>query len=183
MPTASFRLACAVLSATFILAAAPQNAQTSSGTAGTVRGSIADPSGAAVPGASVTLRNPVSHYSQSTVTNAQGAFSFVNVPYNNYHLEAESHGFARASQDIDVRTPIALDIKISLTLGTASTSVTVTAEGGDLVETDPITHTDIDRQLFQRLPLESRSSELSSLVTLTSPGVAGDSNGLFHGLG
>ena len=36
---------------------------------------------------------------------------------------------------------------------------------------------------FRRLPLESQSSSVSSLVTLASPGVAADSNGLFHGLG
>ena len=54
---------------------------------------------------------------------------------------------------------------------------------GDLVETDPTTHTDVDRNLFDKLPLESQSSSLSSLVTLASPGVSADSNGLFHGLG
>ena len=37
--------------------------------------------------------------------------------------------------------------------------------------------------MFDKLPLESPSSELSSLVTLSSPGIAADSNGLFHGLG
>ena len=37
--------------------------------------------------------------------------------------------------------------------------------------------------LFDKLPLESQSSSLSSLVTLATPGIAADSNGLFHGLG
>ena len=41
----------------------------------------------------------------------------------------------------------------------------------------------MDRDLFDKLPLESQSSSLSSLVTLASPGVSADSNGLFHGLG
>src|SRR5207245_8240719 len=40
-----------------------------------------------------------------------------------------------------------------------------------------------DRGLFDKLPLESQSSSLSSLVTLASPGIAADSNGLFHGMG
>ena len=57
------------------------------------------------------------------------------------------------------------------------------SNGGDLIETDPTTHTDVDRGLFDKLPLESQSSSLSSLVTLASPGIAADSNGLFHGLG
>jgi hypothetical protein len=57
-------------------------------------------------------------------------------------------------------------------------------EGGeDLVENDPTFHTDIDRNLIEKLPVESQSSSLSSIVTLVSPGVAADSNGLFHGLG
>src|SRR5438045_4929152 len=37
--------------------------------------------------------------------------------------------------------------------------------------------------MFDKLPLESASSSVSSLVTLSSPGIAADSNGLFHGLG
>jgi hypothetical protein len=61
--------------------------------------------------------------------------------------------------------------------------VTVEATGGDLIENTPIEHTDVDRALFDKLPLESQSSSLSSLVTLASPGVVADSNGLFHGLG
>src|SRR6266851_1906108 len=42
---------------------------------------------------------------------------------------------------------------------------------------------DVDTSLIDRLPLESQSSAASSLVTLASPGVVADSNGLFHGLG
>src|SRR6185312_17470745 len=50
-------------------------------------------------------------------------------------------------------------------------------------EADPSTHTDVDRALFDKLPLESSTSSLSSLVTLATPGITADSNGLFHGLG
>ena len=70
------------------------------------------------------------------------------------------------------------------TLTVAGTSSTVTVEGGgDLIENDSTFHTDVDRALFDKLPLESQSSSVSSLVTLSTPGVAADSNGLFHGLG
>ena len=73
-------------------------------------------------------------------------------------------------------------LKAVLNVGSASTVVDVTTSG-DLLESDSTFHTDIDRDLFTKLPLESQSSSLSSLVTLASPGVAADSNGLFHGLG
>jgi hypothetical protein len=149
---------------------------------GIIRGTVLDPSGAAIAGATVEIHNPVSHYDQSSKTNPQGGFEFNNIPFNNYHVTATASGFQTASQDIDVRSPLPMEQKFNLAIGTSTTSVTVEA-AGDLVETDPTTHTDVDRELFDKLPLESASSSLSSLVTLASPGVSGDSNGLFHGLG
>ncbi len=156
-------------------------AQSVSGS-GTLRGSLLDPSGAAIKGGVVEIQNPVSGYSRTVTTDAQGSFEFQNVPYNNYHLTAGASGFQNIAQDVDVRSAVPLELKINLKIGTATTTVNVEA-GGDLVETEPTTHTDVDRGLFQKLPLESQSSSLSSLVTLASPGVAADSNGLFHGLG
>jgi hypothetical protein len=151
-------------------------------TFGTVRGTILDPSEAVITNATVEIQNPVAHYTQTTKTNGQGQFEFNNVPFNNYHLSVTAAGFQTGSQDIDVRSGISLEIKVALMLGTATTEVQV-QEAADLVEVDPITHTDVDRGLFDKLPLESTSSSLSSLVTLASPGVSADSNGMFHGLG
>jgi len=154
----------------------------SQGNAGTIKGNVLDPSGAAIGKALITVQNPVSHYSQSAVTNEQGNFELDNLPYNPYHLTATAAGFQTGTQDVDVRSSVPVVLKISLTIGSAATSVTVEA-AADLIETDPTTHTDIDRLLFDKLPLESQSSSLSSLVTLASPGISADSNGLFHGLG
>jgi len=161
-----------------LLAALPLRAQN----AGTIRGSVLDPSGAAIKGATVQIQNPISRYSQTTQTDAQGNFAFTNVPYNPYHTSAVAAGFASAEQDVDLSSPVPVEAKFSLKIGVSNESVTVVA-AGDLVETDPTAHTDVDRGLFDKLPLESNSSSLSSLVTLASPGVAADSNGLFHGLG
>jgi hypothetical protein len=149
---------------------------------GTVRGSVVDPSGAAIPKATVTVENPVSHFTGTAVTDSQGSFQIPNVPFNNYHVTATAAGFRGAAQDVDVRSVIPVELKFSLMIGASETTVNVEA-GADLVETDPVTHTDVDRGLFDKLPLESGTSALSSLVTLASPGVAADSNGLFHGLG
>jgi Carboxypeptidase regulatory-like domain/TonB-dependent Receptor Plug Domain len=149
---------------------------------GTVHGTVLDPSGAVIGGASVTIENPVSHYSRSTVSDSQGKFEFDNLPYNNYHLSAAARGFQVASEDINIRSAVPMELKISVTLGKETQTVTVEA-GADLVESTPTTHTDVDRDLFDKLPLESQSSSLSSLVTLASPGVSADSNGLFHGFG
>jgi hypothetical protein len=56
-------------------------------------------------------------------------------------------------------------------------------EATDLMQSSANFTTPVDRGLFDKVPLESQSSTLSSLVTLATPGVAADSNGLFHGLG
>jgi len=162
--------------------AAMSFAQSSSGNSGTVRGTVLDPSGGAIVGVIVRIQNPVSQYNRTVTSDAQGKFEFDNIPYNNYHCAAVAKGFQSAEQDLDVRSPIPLQVKFSLKIGESNTSVTI-MESGDLIETDPTTHTDVDRALFDKLPLENQSSSLSSMVTLASPGVAADSNGLFHGLG
>ena len=73
-------------------------AQSTSANSGTVRGSVADPSGAAIAGATVQMQNPVSHYNQSVQTDATGKFEFDNVPYNNYHSSALMTGFETAEK-------------------------------------------------------------------------------------
>jgi hypothetical protein len=149
-----------------------------------LNGTVLDPSGAAVANATVEIHNPISHFDRSTTTDSSGRFSFPNVPFNPYHLSVTGTGFTAYAQDVDVRSAVPLDIKINLQVAGSSESVTVQGEaGGDLLENDPTAHTDIDRGLFDKIPLESSSSSLSSLVTLASPGVAADSNGLFHGMG
>ena len=164
-----------------ILAGAPASpAQT--GNSSNVQGTITDPSGAVVANAEVTMHNPVSGFERSATTDASGNFSFPNVPFNPYHVSVNATGFAPFAQDVDVRSSVPVEIKIALQI--AGSSATVTVEGGaDLLENDSTFHTDVDRALFEKLPLESASSSVSSLVTLSTPGVAADSNGLFHGLG
>ena len=149
---------------------------------GALRGAVLDPSGSVIPGATVEIQNPVSQFNRTIVTDAQGHFEIDNVPFANYHVSATATGFQKTEQDVSVRSQLPVDLKISVKLGEQSASVTVT-ETGDILQTDPTAHTDVDRALFDKLPLGSSTSSVSSLVTMATPGVAADSNGLFHGLG
>src|SRR5580658_3764004 len=97
------------------------NAQTTSAGAGTIRGVVLDPSGAAVKAGSVEIQNPVSQYIRDTKTDDQGKFEFDNVPYNNYHLSVTAPGFAGAEQDLNVRSPVPVDVKFTLQIGTEKT--------------------------------------------------------------
>jgi hypothetical protein len=153
------------------------------GNSGSINGSVLDPTGAVVANATVEIHNPVSGFNRSTTTDASGMFAFTNVPFNNYHLAVTAGGFAAYSQDVEPRSAVPVSVAIKLQVSGSATLVTVEAEGGDLIENDPTAHTDVDKSLFDRLPLESASSSLSSLVTLATPGIAADSNGLFHSFG
>jgi hypothetical protein len=174
-----YRLAaCALLS---FLVAAPGWAQL--GNSGSIEGVVKDPSGAAVASATIEITYPVSGFNRTTTSRGDGGFRFTNVPFNPYHLVVKAEGFGAYTQDVDVRSAVPTTVQISLELANVATTVTVESNGGDLVENDPSFHTDVDRGLFDKLPLESQSSSVSSLVTLATPGVVADSNGLFHGLG
>ncbi|WP_158787988.1 carboxypeptidase regulatory-like domain-containing protein [Granulicella sp. L46] len=151
-------------------------------TSGSVSGTVTDSTGAVIPGATVVISNPVSGLSRTATADSSGAFQFFNLPFNPYHLVVSEAGFQPASKQIAVNSNVLVTVAFALQVATSSQSVTVEASD-DMVENDPTFHTDIDRAAFQKLPLESNSSSLSSLVTLASPGVAADSNGLFHGLG
>jgi len=176
------RSAGALVSLGFLLLfAVPGFAQV--GNSGSMEGVVKDPSGSAVAGAMIEVSNPVSGFRREITTGTDGAFRVTNVPFNPYHIVVTALGFAAYSQDAEVRSGVPTVVQISLKIGTANTSVTVEASGSDLVENESTFHTDVDRGLFERLPLESASSSVTSLITLTSPGVAADSNGNMHGLG
>jgi len=164
------------------LSPAPVGAQ-STGTSGSISGTVVDPSNAVVPNATVEIHNPVSGFDRSTITDSSGKFTIPNVPFNPYHVTVTVTGFAPYVQDIDVRSVVPVNLSISLAVKGASTEVTVEATAEDLLENTSSFHTDVDRGLFDKLPLESQSSSVSSLVTLATPGIAADSNGLFHGIG
>jgi hypothetical protein len=175
----------AILSTAFLLClcfgAIPARAQL--GNSGSIEGVVKDASGGVLAGAKVEISNPVSGFHREATTGSDGVFRFTNVPFNPYHLVASAPQFESYTQDVDVRSTVPTTVQVSLKVGTTSTSITVEANGGDLIETEATPHTDVDRGLFEKLPLESPSSSVSSLVTLASPGVVADSNGLFHGIG
>jgi hypothetical protein len=154
----------------------------SSADSGTIEGDVTDPAGAVIPGATVTIHNPVNQFVRTVTTDAAGQFRFLNVPFNPYHMTVTAPGFSSVAQDVLVRSSVPMQVTTVMKLGPVSSQVVV--EGGeDLVQNDSTFHTDVDRNLFDKIPLESQSSSLSSLVTLASPGVTADSNGLFHGMG
>jgi hypothetical protein len=166
----------------FALLVGALSASAQGGNAGTVRGTVTDPSGAVIPGAKVHITNSLSGLDRTATTDAAGQFVVSNVPFNPYQANVSANGFSALQQNFEIRSVLGTNLKLVMQIAGGTQTVTVEAQG-DLVEDDPTFHTDVDRDAFVKVPLESQSSTLSSLITLTTPGVSADSNGLFHGLG
>ncbi len=179
-----FPILLVLAAASFLIAEGPETAgQSAGGNSGSIQGTVADPTGAVIPNAAVTIKNAVSGYSANATTGNDGSFIFRNVPFANYHVTSSAKGFTGTAGDAQVHSNVPVALNLTLQIASANTTVEVQADAGDLVESTPVQHTDIDRGLIDKLPVESSSSQLSSVITLSTPGITADSNGQFHPLG
>ena len=153
------------------------------GNAGTIQGTVKDPTGAVVPQATVRIHNPVSGYQQSVTTDASGNFRLTNVPPNPYHLGVSAPGFTTYNADVAVRNAVPITLDVSLAIAGKETVVNVEVGAADLVEVDPSAHVDTDRNLISKIPAFDPGGGLSQAITMSTGGVAADGNGFFHPLG
>src|SRR5262249_30844818 len=164
-----------------LLVTRPLSAQ--SVASGTIEGTVVDPTGAVVVGAMVEIRNPITGFQQTAVTDSMGAFRFTNIPFNPYHVQVAQQGFATAAQDVNVRSTVPVPVKITLSVASVAETVSVQADAGDILENVPYAHADVNVTTLDKLPTLSPASGLSDAIILSSPGVVADSNGFFHPLG
>jgi hypothetical protein len=108
--------------------------------AGSVTGVVTDPNSAVVPNASLTIANAVMGYTRTVNTDADGTFRFSDVPLNNYQLKASAPGFSSEQQSLTVRTSVPINVKVSLSVSTASETVTITSIAGDVLENTSTSH-------------------------------------------
>jgi hypothetical protein len=155
----------------------------SMGQAGTITGTVADPSGGVVPGAKVEIKNFMTGYDRTETSDASGNFRFLDVPPNNYHLQVVAKGFQTFQQDLNVRTSVPIHLNVQLRLAAESTTVDVHSDNESMIENVPTAHTDVDSSVFSKLPTTSPGSGVSDAITLATPGVVADSNGFFHPIG
>jgi hypothetical protein len=153
------------------------------GNAGTIEGSVVDPSGALVPQATVTITNAITGYKQSMASGSNGGFRLQNIPPNTYHLEVKAPGFSAFTQDVVVRSSVPIAVKAILPVAEAISTVTVEASGAAAVETDPSAHVDVDRSSLGRLPISSPGGGLADAIVYSTGAVVTDANGGFHPTG
>jgi outer membrane receptor protein involved in Fe transport len=148
---------------------------------GSIQGTILDPSGAVVPGASVTITQSVTGYNQTAKADAEGNFRLVNVPFNVYNLRVEAGGFQAATQQIDVESSAPTNVSFNLVVGAANAVVDVTgdAESARVEQDKTSSDTDISQTLLER-PIGASPSRGVEAIVASVPGFAPDDNGRLH---
>jgi len=149
------------------------------GNSGTIAGTVVDPSGAVIAGATVEIHNKVAGFDKTATTDATGAFRFIGIPQNDYHTVVTAPGFQAHVEDVMVQTTVAVNLKIAMALASSATTLDVSADT-DLVESVPTAHVDVDASQFEKLPMSSVASGLNEVVAHSAPGIVEDSNGLIH---
>jgi hypothetical protein len=139
---------------------------------GTVAGTIADQSGAAVSGATVTLTDMATNAERTATTNESGRYIFANVVPGTYNVTVSKSGF-RATKFVkqEVTVGTVLTLNASMELGSVSQTVEVIATGAELQSLNATVGSTVAGDLLQSMPTIGRDS--STFVTL-QPGVSPD---------
>lgn len=143
-------------------------------------GTVQDQSRAVIAGAVVQLGDAKNR--PNVRTDDSGGFCMDHLQPGSHELTVVALGFSPHHETVIVRAGEDSRTTISLGIEAASQQVTV-VEGVADVSSLNVAETQIGTGLIANLPSESVNAALSSILTLATPGVAADSNGVFHPLG
>jgi len=132
---------------------------------GGANGTVTDPAGAAVPGATVVLRNTATNLETAATSNSSGLFTFVNVQPGAYTLTVRHPGFkaARAEFAVGVNQTVTQDM--SLAIGQVNETVMVEAQAELIQQSSAELGSVVPQKAVQDLPLNGRN--FTQLLTLT----------------
>src|SRR5438477_1104818 len=139
---------------------------------GTILGTVTDPQGAVVAGATVNVRNVNTGLERSTATSGDGSYSVPELPIGTYTVTVSQTGFQK-SVTSNVAVDVASEKRVDVSMKTGQVSETVEVSG----ETLPIVETTTDtlggvltQETVKDLPINGR--DYTKLIYL-NPGVAG----------
>src|SRR3984957_19847402 len=136
----------------------------------TVSGAITDPSGAVVPGVSVTIVSQGTGLKRSAPTDTAGEYRFAGLPTGNYSLRIERTGFqSQIREGVELTSAAEVMINSQLAIGDLSQQATVSANIAEIDSTTSTIDELLPEQSLTELPLDNR--DLFSAVTL-QPGVS-----------
>ena len=142
------------------------------GQAGTasISGRITDASNAAVPAASVAVKNTGTSASQTTVSDAEGRYTIPELPIGTYDIQVSKAGFQTSVQTgITLTVGSSPVIDLQLTVGQSTQTVTVSAEASQVETTSAAISSLVNSTQMRELPLNGRNFEQ---LILLAPGVS-----------
>jgi hypothetical protein len=147
---------------------------------GAVEGRIADPTGAAIPNAQVTLTNTDTGAQLTRSSDQAGFYSIVSLPPGNYNLEVFARGFQRLLQEnVIVSGNMIARLDPNLTIGGQNTTVTVTNAPPFIDTADSALGGTIENELYSQLPLSMNGGPRDpTAFQYLMPGVQDASAGL-----
>ncbi|HEX6649222.1 MAG TPA: TonB-dependent receptor [Pyrinomonadaceae bacterium] len=132
-----------------------------------VSGTVVDPQGNVVPGATVTLSNKEKNFTRTQTSTDNGSFAFTLIPPGQYQVDAEAKGFKKGVlTDVSALIAKPTTVTIQLEVGAVTETVTVSAGAGEVLvnkQDGTLGNNFVNKQITQ-LPLEARSP--LALVTL-----------------
>jgi hypothetical protein len=138
--------------------------------AGAVRGTVTDPSGAAVAGATVALRDVGNNASTETTTTDTGNFFFGNVSVGTYEITIKAGSFKEYdAKDVEVHVSTTTEVNAKLTMGSASEVISVEASDIQVQTTTADVGAVIEGTQVRELPLNGRNF---MALTQLQPGVS-----------
>ena len=151
--------------------------------AGSLAGTVYDPNGAIVAGATVTVTNDATNFTRTTITNDEGRWTITSLPVGSYALSLEKDGFKKASaKEASVEASVTRTIDITLEIGVSDVFVDVTSDQ-PLVQGDSATTArQITGEEVTKIPTSTRSftallsSEAGVTSELSPVGVNGNGN-------
>ncbi len=145
---------------------------------GTLRGTVTDPNGQVVAGATVTVKNQATGVvSAAFTTNGEGIYVISNLTPGKYTVTVEQKGFSKKSiTDVDLGLGSVIELAVALAVGTPSETVTVTSTGEELVTKDQAQiSTTFESRKIEDLPSNGAGGGLDTLALL-APGVVASRN-------
>lgn len=121
-------------------------------------GTVTDPQGGVVPGATVTLTLPTTGAVRNSTSNQQGGFIFPGLPPGTYSLRVELSGFRPVVHDkVELRVDSTTQLDIKLAVGGLTDTVTVSEATPIMNTTDASVGGTLSRETIERLPVEGRN--------------------------
>jgi len=134
-----------------------------------LNGTVVDPNGASVVGATVTAKSNSTGIIRTVTTNDSGEYSFIGLQPGDYEITAESTSFKKTVvSPVKLTVGQAASLEIKLELGTSDVVVNVTGDAVELIETSrtSVANT-IDQQRIENLPINERSATGFALTLST----------------